>query len=408
MGRLPLQGIRVVDFTWVGVGPMLTRYLGDFGAEVIRIESRTRLDPFRHTPPFVEEKPGIERSGQFLNLNTSKCHVTLNLNHPKACQLARRLVAQADVVVENFTSQVMEKWQLTYADLREVRPDLIMLSLSMEGRTGPRRHIAGFGTVLQAAAGLSHLTGWPDRGPSIPGVPYTDWTVPFFGLVALLAALDYRRRTGTGQYIDISNLEVGVNCLEAALLDYTVNGREQVRAGNEWMVGDLPGAAPHGVYRCQGENRWCAIAIFTDQEWARFCEVLGSPAWVQEPRFVTALGRIRHRDELHALVEAWTSQHPAEEVMHRLQAAGIAAGVVQNAADVSRDPQLLHRGHTIILDHAEVGPQGYDGPGFHLTASPAQLHPVPLLGQHNVRVFKGLLGLSDAEYDGLEAEGVFE
>lgn len=408
MGRSPLQGIRVVDFTWVGVGPMLTKYLGDFGAEVIRVESRTRLDPLRHSPPFVEQRPGIERSGHFLNLNTSKCHVTLNLNHPKARQLVRRLVAQSDIVAENFTSQVMEKWQLTYADLRAVRPDLIMLSLSMEGRTGPHRHIAGFGTVLQAAAGLSHLMGWPDRGPSIPGVAYTDWTTPFFGLVALLAALDYRRRTGIGQYIDISNLEVGVNCLEAALLDYTVNGREQIRAGNEWMVGDLPGTAPHGVYRCQGENRWCAIAVFTDQEWAKFCEALESPSWAQEPRFATVLGRIRHRDELHAFVEAWTSQRPAEEVMHRLQVAGIAAGVVQNAADVSCDPQLIHRGHSIVLDHPEVGPQGYDGPGFHLTASPAQLRPVPLLGQHNTCVFKGLLGLSDAEYDALEIEGVFE
>jgi benzylsuccinate CoA-transferase BbsF subunit len=403
-----LAGLRVVDFTWVGVGPALTKYLADFGAEVIRIESRTRLDPFRYTPPFVEDKAGVERSGHFLNVNTSKYHVTLNLNLAAGRALARRLIARADVVAENFTARVMEQWHLTYEDLRQVKPDLVMISLSMEGRTGPHRDASGFGTVLQAAAGLCHVTGWPDRPPSIPGVAYTDWTTPFFGLAALLAALDYRQRTGRGQYIDVSNLEVGVNCLETAILDYSVNGREQSRAGNEWMVGDLPGAAPHGVYRCRGENRWCAIAVLSDQEWRRFCGVLGEPAWTREARFTTALGRVKHRHELNALVEAWTIQRPAEEVMRRLQAAGIAAGIVQNAADLARDPQLAHRGHSIVLEHPEVGEQRYDGPSFRLTASPARLRPVPLLGQHNGDVFKGLLGLTVEEYQALSAEGVFE
>jgi benzylsuccinate CoA-transferase BbsF subunit len=278
----------------------------------------------------------------------------------------------------------------------------------MEGRSGPHRDVMGFGTVLQAAAGLAHLTGWPDRPPTIPGVAYTDWTTPFFGLVALLAALDYRRRTGQGQYIDVSNLEVGVNCLETAILDYTVNRRIQTRAGNECMVGDSPGAAPHGVYRCQGVNRWCALTVGGDQEWRRFCDILGNPPWTQDARFTTALRRIKHRDALNGLVESWTCQYPAEDIMARLQQAGIAAGVVQNAADLARDPQLIHRGQSVCLDHPEVGVQRYDAPAFHLTASPAQLRPVPTLGQHNAAVFKGLLGLSDAEYAALESQGVFE
>jgi benzylsuccinate CoA-transferase BbsF subunit len=403
-----LAGLRVIDFTWVGVGPLLTKYLADFGAEVIRIESRTHLDSFRYAPPFVEGTPGLERSGHFLNLNTSKSHVTLNLDHPQGRELARRLIAKADVVAENFTSHVMEQWGLTYEELRRLKPDLLMISLSMEGRTGPHRDTPGFGTVLQAAAGLAHLTGWPDRPPAIPGVAYTDWTTPFFGLVALLAALDYRRRTGEGQYIDVSNLEVGVNCLETAILDYTVNGRIQRRVGNEWMVGDLPGAAPHGVYRCQGVNRWCAIAVGNDQEWRLFCDILGHPAWTQEARFTTVLGRVKHRDALNALVESWTSQYPAEDIMARLQAAGIAAGVVQSAADLASDPQLVPRGQSVLLDHPEVGEQRYDTPAFQLSASPAQLRPVPTLGQDNAYVFKGLLGLSDAEYEALEREGVFE
>jgi benzylsuccinate CoA-transferase BbsF subunit len=403
-----LRGLRVIDFTWVGVGPLLTKYLADFGAEVIRIESRTRPDSLRHAPPFVEGKPGIERSGHFLNLNTSKQHVTLNLNRPQGRELARRLVAEADVVAESFTAHVMENWHLTYEDLRQVKPDLVMVSLSMEGRTGPHREALGFGTVLQAAAGLIYLTGWPDRPPSIPGVAYTDWTTPFFGLVALLAALDHRRRTGRGQYIDVSNLEVGVNCLETAILDYTVNARVQTRAGNEWVVGGLPGAAPHGAYRCQGGNRWCTISVSNDQEWHRFCDILGHPPWTRASHFTTTLSRVKHRDELNALVETWTSQYAAETVMARLQQVGIAAGVVQNAADLARDPQLSHRGQSILLDHPEVGLQRYDAPAFHLTASPAQLRPVPMLGQHNAVVFKGLLGLSDAEFAALDGEGVFE
>ena len=408
MHGLALVGLRVIDFTWVGVGPLLTKYLADFGAEVIRIESRTHLDSFRFAPPFVEDTPGIERSGHFLNLNTSKSHVTLNLNHPQARELACRLIAQADVVAENFTSHVMEQWRMTYDDLRQIKPDLVMISLSMEGRTGPHREVLGFGTVLQAAAGLAYVTGWPDRPPVIPGVAYTDWTTPFFGLVALLAALDYRQRTGQGQYIDVSNLEVGVNCLETAILDYTVNGRIQMRAGNECMVGDLPGATPHGVYRCQGVNRWCAITVGNDQEWRRFCDILGHPPWTQDARFTTALRRVQHHDALNLLVETWTSQYPAEDIMDRLQAAGIAAGVVQNTADLACDPQLMHRGQSVWLDHPEVGVQRYDAPAFHLTDSPAQLRPVPTLGQHNACVFKGLLGLSDAEYEALEREGVFE
>ncbi len=407
MAGQALTGLRVIDFTWVGVGPLLTKYLADFGAEVIRVESRTHLDPFRYAPPFVEDKPGVERSGQFLALNTSKRHVTLNLNHPRGRDLARRLIAHADVVAENFTSHVMAQWGLTYEELQRIKPDLVMISLSMEGRTGPHCDVAGFGTVLQAAAGLCQLTGWPDREPTVPGVAYTDWTTPFFGLVALLAALDYRRRTGRGQYIDVSNLEVGVQCLETAILDYTVNGRVQSRAGNEWMVGDLPGTAPHGVYRCQGDHHWCAIAVWNDEEWRRFCDVLGHPPWTQEPRFTTTLGRVKHRDVLNELIEAWTSGLPAEEVMRRLQAMGIAAGVVQNAADLKRDPQLQYRGNAIVLDHPEVGTQRYDAPSFHLSASPAQPQPVPLLGQHNADVFQGLLGLSAAEYEALEAEGVF-
>jgi crotonobetainyl-CoA:carnitine CoA-transferase CaiB-like acyl-CoA transferase len=403
-----LAGLRVIDFTWVGVGPLLTKYLADFGAEVIRIESQTHLDSFRHAPPFVEGLPGIERSGQFLNLNTSKSHVTLNLKHPQGRALACRLIAQADVVAESFTSHVMEQWRMTYADLRQVKPDLVMISLSMEGRNGPHREVQGYGTVLQAAAGLAYATGWPDRPPAIPGVAYTDWTTPLFGLVALLAALDYRQRTGQGQYIDVSNLEVGVNCLDTAILDHTVNGRIQRRAGNECMVGDLPGAAPHGVYRCQGVNRWCAIAVWNDQEWRGLCNILGHPPWSQEPRFATALGRVQHREALNALIETWTCQFPAEDIMARLQAAGIAAGVVQNAADLAHDPQLQQRGQSVWLDHAEVGVQRYDAPAFHLSHSPAHLRPVPTLGQHNARVFKGLLGLSETEYDSLERDGVFE
>ena len=405
-----LAGLRVIDFTWVGVGPLLTKYLADFGAEVIRIESRTHLDSFRYAPPFVEGRPGIERSGQFLNLNTSKSHVTLNLDHPQGRELARRLIATADVVAENFTSHVMEQWGLTYEELRQVKPDLVMISLSMEGRTGPHRDARGFGTVLQAAAGLGasdrlarpaavdprrRLHRLDDAVLRAGGAPGRAWTI------ASALGRDNTSMSPTWRS--------GVNCLETAILDYTVNGRIQRRAGNEWMVGDLPGAAPHGVYRCQGVNRWCAIAVWNDQEWRRFCDVLGHPAWTQEARFATVLGpgetsrRVECPGRNLDLAISGRGHHgPLTGGWHRRRRGAKRRGPGVRPATRS----------TAASQSGSITPRSACSATTHrlFSSAPAQrsFGPVPMLGQHNACVFKGLLGLSEAEYEAFARDGVFE
>ncbi len=404
----PLTGVRVADFSWVGVGPLGTKHLADAGAEVIRIESTTRPDTLRRAGPFPDSVEGLERSAHYYNLNTSKLGLTLNLNRPKARDLARQIVAVSDVVVESFTTRVMTNWQLAYDDLRQTRPDVIMLSASMEGRTGPHKDYLGFGTALQSTAGITWMTGWPDRGPLSPGTAYTNWVVPHYVAFAVLTALEYHRRTGQGQWIDLSQLEAGIHALECALLDYDVNGRSWSRAGNALLEGDRPRAVPHGAYRCRGEDRWVTIAVLSDDDWQALVRAMGRPKWAIEPALGTLEGRIARAESVEQGLEQWTGSQEAEEVMHTLQRAGIAAGVVQNQRDVADDPQLRHRGHSHIVDHPDMGPQLYDGPSYRLSKSPSRLGPVPVFSQHNDYVMRELLGLTEDEYVACWEDGVFE
>jgi benzylsuccinate CoA-transferase BbsF subunit len=404
----PLTGVRVADFSWIGVGPLGTKHLADAGAEVIRIESTTRPDTLRRAGPFPDGVEGLERSAHYYNLNTSKLGLALNLNHPRARELARRLVAVSDVVVESFTTRVMTGWQLAYEDLRQVRPDIIMLSASMEGRTGPHKDYLGFGTALQSTAGITWLTGWPDRGPLSPGTAYTDWVVPYYVAFAILSALEYHRRTGRGQWIDLSQLEAGIHSLESALLDYGVNGRSWSRAGNALLDGACPRAVPHGAYRCRGDDRWIAIAVLSDADWQALVQAIGCPAWACDPALAALEGRIAQQEMIDQRLEEWTGCRDAAEVMHTLQAAGVAAGVVQNQQDVAEDPQLAHRGHSHVVDHPDIGPQLYDGPSYRLSKSPSRLGPVPLFGQHNDYVIRDLLGMDEDEYAACWGDGVFE
>lgn len=403
-----LAGIRVIDFGWYGVSPAITRYLADFGATVIKIESTTAVDPTRTTGPYKNGQPGFERSGFFSYLNRNKYSITLNLNHPKGPEVAKRLVAWADIVAENFTVRVLKKWGLSYEELIKVNPRIIMISCSAYGRTGPYRDYLGLGPAQLGATGMVYVTGWPDRTPVGPGFPYLDWIASHFGAVAILSALDFRQRTGGGQYIDLSMIEMGIYGLETALLDYAVNGRIQNRAGNRLTIGNFPVAAPHGVYPCQGHDRWCAIAVFTDDEWQSFCKVIGNPPWIRDAKFGSLLSRLENIEELDHLVEEWTINHQAEEVMYMMQTAGVAAGVVQSVRDLAQDPQLKHRQHSVLVDHPEVGFTPYEAPGYRLSKTPYELRPAPCLGQHNEYVHKELLGISDEEYEQLLNEGVFE
>jgi len=394
----------VVDFSWVATGPHTTKYLAIHGAQVIRIESSLRPDQTRSAAPFKDNVPGINLSGMFADKNCNKYGITLNLGHPKGVAVAKRLVAIADIVTESFAPGVMGRLGLGYEELRKVKPDIIMMSMTIEGQYGPHCQSRGLGATIQALAGVNHMTGWPDRAPVGTTVPYTDYIACNYTAFALLAALDYRRRTGQGQYIDVSQYEASLDFLEAAILDYTVNRRIQSRLGNHH-----PTFAPHGAYRCQGEERWCAIAVTNDQEWQALCHAMGEPPWSQDPRFATLRGRRRHQEELDAHIEAWTQGFPPEQVMVTLQAAGVPCGIVSTTEDVHNDPQLKHRHHYWPLEHLEMGTVSYDGPSFRLSKTPCEVpRPAPCLGQHNEYIYKDFLGMSEEEYVALLVEGVFE
>lgn len=397
------SGIKVADFAWIGVGPITIKYLADHGATVVHIESATRPDSLRMGMPAKDGIPGINRSQFFANYNSSKLSIALNLSLPKARDVAKRLVQWADVVAESYTPKAMRNWGLDYESLRKIKPEIIMLSTCQQGQTGPYASFAGAGHTGGSLSGFYHITGWPDREPGYVYGAYTDFVSPRYAAAALIAALDYRRRTGKGQYIDQSQIEAGIQFQGPVVMDYTVNGRVQTRMGNR-----SASAAPHGAYRCQGQERWCFIAVQSDAEWRGFCEAIGRPMWTQESRFATLLGRKEHEDELDRLVEAWTVHQPPEAVMQRMQAAGVPAGMVESIEDLFSDPQLQHRGHFRRLNHTEMGEVEYDGPAFRLSATSDGQFAAPCLGEHTEHVCKEFLGMGEKEFQELRQERVFE
>jgi benzylsuccinate CoA-transferase BbsF subunit len=402
-GRVPdfegvFSGLKVVDFTWAAAGPITTRHLGDYGATVVKVESSKHPDSLRVGPPFVDGKPGVNRSGFFAQFNPNKLSVSIDMTNPVGRDLTRKLIVEwADVVVDSFTPRVMPGWGLSYDQLSQHRPDLIMLSTCMQGQSGPYRDYAGFGDQGAALSGFFMLNGWPDRDPATPNGAYTDMATPHFGAVALLAALDYRARTGRGQHIDLSQIECGVHFLSAEVLDYTVRGQVPGRMGNRSLR-----ASPHGVFPVQGQDAWIAIACESEAHWRSLVEVMGSPDWALHPTYQTLAGRLAGQDELERCLAEWTRPQEGRALQQRLLAAGIPSGVAYPALDLFDDPQLVHRQHFVPLDHPEMGVWKYDELGFKLPASPSQLRTAaPLLGQHTELVLKEFLGLSEAEYQAL-------
>jgi crotonobetainyl-CoA:carnitine CoA-transferase CaiB-like acyl-CoA transferase len=409
---LPLRGIRVLDFTWWIAGPAATKLLAAHGAEVVKIESATRLDPVRALEPVPPDRPGVNSGGYFNNLNTDKDSVTLNLGAPAARALVCRLVALSDVVFENFAGPwVMERWGLDYDSLARINPGLIMVSMPAIGPDGPLSHYRALGNHLQAMLGLNAMTGYPDRPPvGIGAVAFPDHGCnPFHALTALLAALAYRARTGRGGHVVVPQYESTACFIGPALLDYTLTGRVPPRIGNAH-----PDAAPHGVYRCRPEggdaDRWLAIGVFTEVQWRSLCVVTGRPRLVADPRFATLAARLSHREELDREIEAWTTGRPARRAMEQLQAAGVPAARVANARDLLEDdPQMRARGHYVALDHPAVGRIQHDAPPFRLSRTPGRIRrPAPLLGAHTASVLQELVGLADAEVSALVMEGAVE
>ena len=409
MGRMALEGIKVVDFSWVFAGPLITAYLADYGAEVIKVESHSRLDLTRVSSPYKDGITGVNRSGGFPVANSSKYGITLNLKHPQASEIIKRLITWADIVVENFGTGAMERLGLGYQELKKVNPQIIMLSATIQGQTGPRSTFTGYGWNTVALTGIGNLTGWPDRSPVGTLQAYPDSVVPWFGVVAILAALDHRRLTGKGQYIDISQYETTSHILGPLLLDYTTNNRTATRAGNQ-----CPYAAPHGVYRCQGDDRyksddrWLAITVFDETEWKAFCLVVGSPVWTKDKKFASLEARKKNEEELNRLVEQWTVKYTPEEAMALMQQAGVPAGVVKTNKEMFEDPQLEHRGYFQRVEHPEIGQCYQQAWPVLLSESQAKIRPAPMLGEHNEYVSTKILGLSDREFVDYLGAGVFE
>lgn len=407
MGYKLLEGVRVLDLTMVFAGPMGSRILTDLGAEVIKIESAPRSDVFTRANVYPENEPSEEpwnRGCFFHSVNAGKHGVSLNLGSEKGREIFKRLVKISDVVMENFSPRVMENWGLGYGELRKVKLDLIMVSMSGLGHYGPLRDFYTYVPSMEGMSGLTYITGHPNELPLLSGYAYGDWVLGATAAAALLVALYYRQRTGRGQYIDVAGREA-VNChIGEIIMDYTLNGREQTRVGNQHSS-----AAPHGCYRSKGNDNWVNIAIENDEQWRGFCQAIGNPAWTKEERFADALSRWRNREELDRLVEEWTSQYDHYEAMEILQKAGVPSGAVLNMKESNLDAHLIERGFFQVIDH---------GKGIGKRPIPKQMpakfsdiesfvpQRAPRFGQDNEYVFCSLLRMSKEELGKLEEEKV--
>jgi len=402
MAKQVFEGVKVADFAWIAAGPVVARELAFHGATVVRVECHRWPDTLRVMPPFKDNISGINRSALYAAFNTNKHCMSLDLNRPKGQEIARKLVKWADIVTDSMTPGAMAKWGLDYESCKKIKPDIIYFSTCQLGQQGPYSRLKGYGYIGVTFAGFTYLTGWPDRDPLPLINTYSDFISPYYLFTTLVAALLYRRRTGKGMYLDQSQVEVGINFLAPAVLDYMVNGRIAARIGNR-----DPYMAPHGVFPCHGVDRWIAITITSEKEWQGFCRALGNPDWTKEPRFSTMLARKENEDDLEKLIGEWTQNYTSEQVMVLMQAAGVPAGVVQTAEDLFSDPQLKHREHFKFLEHKEMGVHAYHSPSYRLSKTACEIKKAaPCLGEDNEYVYKEILGLSDDEIADLLIEGV--
>jgi crotonobetainyl-CoA:carnitine CoA-transferase CaiB-like acyl-CoA transferase len=403
-GTPPLSGLKVCDFSWVYAAPAATRMLADWGATVVKVESSKFLDALRTGQPYKDGVVGPERSANFCNVNVGKLGITLDLSRPEGRDVALRLAAWADVVVENFSPKAMAGWGLTYEALREGNSGLIMLSTCLNGGTGPQATLAGYGTMGAAISGFHELTGWPDRPPAGPFLAYTDYVSPKFIAASILAALEHRANTGLGQHIDLAQAEASLHFLAPSLLDYTVNARLRGRMGN-----NSEEFVPHGVFQCAGEDRWVAIAVTDPTRWPAFCAALEHPEWAEDERFAVLARRYANRAALEVLISEWTAARDPAEVEAVLQAAQIPAHRVSSSLNLVEDEQLTHRGHFAEVPQPEVGDVLVETPRFRLSHSPfVAPRPAPTLGQHNELVLREILGMNDDQIADLVVSGALE
>jgi crotonobetainyl-CoA:carnitine CoA-transferase CaiB-like acyl-CoA transferase len=403
--RLPFDGLKVADLSWIGVGPLTAKYLADHGATVVRVETSNPPDRLRVAGPFKDGVFGPNRSQFFGMANTSKLSLALNLKDPTGQAVAKRLIAWADVYLESFTAGTVADLGLDYETARALNPEIIMVSTCLMGQTGPAASLAGYGTHAAAVSGFSDLTGWPDRPPAGPYIAYTDTIAPRFLITAILAALDHRRRTGEGQYIEQAQMESALYFLAPQVLRYQLDGALPHRAGN-----DDPEYFPHDVFPClatdDGRDQWVAVAIETTEQWRALCRVLGRGEWEADPALATAEGRRARGAAVTDAIAAWTRGRTPHQAMAELQAVGVPAGAVQRSSDLLRDPQLAARGFFHPLVHPEMGEVPYEGHGHRfLGYDNGPRFAAPTLGEHSIEVLRDLLGMSDDEITEVAASG---
>jgi crotonobetainyl-CoA:carnitine CoA-transferase CaiB-like acyl-CoA transferase len=385
--RQVFEGIKVAEFAAVAAGPAIGKHMADHGALVVHVESYERPDGFRlNYPPYKDNKYGLNRAGSFAICNNNKYGVTIDLKAKEGVDLALELIEWSDVVIENFTPGTIKKLGIGYEEMKRVNPRIILFSTCNQGQTGPHAFHPGFGSHLSSLCGFTYVTGYPDRLPCILG-PYVDFVAVGYGVIAVTAALEHRRRTGEGQWIDLAQYEAGVQFMIPALLEYSTNHRVVERDGNRHSF-----AAPHNTYRCKGDDRWCAVSVFNDEEWKALCECMGREELISDPRFKTIPARKEHEDEVDKEVGNWTLGLTPEEVFKKLQDNGVKAGIVQTLEDLFADPQLKHRSFWVPVDHPEIGRYHAEGPPFILSKTPFKIdRPAPMIGEHNEVVFKKFL-----------------
>jgi crotonobetainyl-CoA:carnitine CoA-transferase CaiB-like acyl-CoA transferase len=389
--RLPFEGVKFADFSWIGVGPITAKAFADHGATVVHIETDRPADRLRLVGPFKDDIPGVNRCQFFGSFNTSKLSLQLDLKHPEGKAVARRLLEWADIALDSFTAGTMAEIGLGYDVARELNPGIIMATTCLLGQTGPAARLAGYGYHAAAVSGFFEITGWDDRPPAGPFNAYTDTIAPRFLATTLMAALDHRRRTGQGQFIDQAQMESALHFLAPELLDVQVSGRVPRRAGNE-----SPHASPHDAYPCAGHDEWCAIAIETDAHWQALRRALGDPAWAADPALATLEGRRARSADVDAALAGFTARYEPRMLMELLQGHGVPAGMVQRSSDHVEDPQLAHRRFFRPLEHPEMGEVPYEGHQYTISGyDNGPIRPAPCLGEHTWEVLTDVLGLSE-------------
>jgi crotonobetainyl-CoA:carnitine CoA-transferase CaiB-like acyl-CoA transferase len=403
MERLPLLGIRVLDLSRVWAGPYATRLLADMGAEVIKVEAPGSWDFIRSLsllPPETER--AYNKAAYFLEYNRNKYGLVLDLAQPRGRELGLRLVAMSDVVIENYRADVLERLHLTYDVLRGAKQDIILVSMPSHGLSGPDAGRIGYGTHMEQLCGLTSLTGYPDGPPQKSGISYGDPVAGATAAAATIAALLHRRWTGRGQHVEVAQIEAILPFVGECFLEYSMSGQAPLRRGNRHRS-----MAPHGVYRCAGDDAWLALAVGTDAEFAALCGVIGGPELAQDERFADVLSRHRHQDELDEIISAWAREQAHDAAAAALQAAGVPAAPVLTIPQLVTDAHLNQRGFWEEVTNVEAGTWTTEAPAWRLDRTPAHVRlPAPSFGEHNDYVFRELLGLSDAEIAELEREGV--